>query len=145
MLSIRISDSWSHPLHLKVLDKYQKRTDPFWWQMIASVKNTGNKATFRNWMVRKARRSFAEALQEKGYDVTGRWVDKNKSGRNLKGTANFILTPVASQLSNEQLKNDSKLFIEMLEKKAIKDVAKAQAVPGGGPNSKKQVKTKVYY
>ena len=126
LLSQRHAQSRLHPLHPKIVHKYQIRNDPLWWTFIASLKNLGNKASLRNWVVRKARVSFEQALLESGYDKTGRWINGNKEGKDLKGMTDLVLAPEAVTMSVEELKEQSLLVIKMLKTQESKRLAKIE-------------------
>jgi hypothetical protein len=105
-----------HPLHKNILRKYERRTDSLWWSFLTSVKISGTKKVVRTWLTRRMRTAFTSALKEKGYDNGGRLLEKKPGMQDLRGTASFVLAEPAIRTSVEDLKKQSLLVIDAIER-----------------------------
>lgn len=68
--SSHITERDNHPMHRRLLARYQERTDALWWYTITPNKTSGAK-TVRAWCARRLRNVFVEALRKQGYDSAG--------------------------------------------------------------------------
>ncbi len=77
----------SHALHLMYARRWQTRTEPFWWNVIAR-KDIDNHRTVRSWAARRLRHAFTESLKKMGYGPDGNRLDGE--GLPLVGTAQLL-------------------------------------------------------
>jgi hypothetical protein len=79
------------PLHNLYTRKWQERTDPLWWSVIAKWNLETNKRVIRSWACRKLRIAFVESLKKRGFASDGSRIDGTGEEPSLIGTAQ--LTP----------------------------------------------------
>jgi hypothetical protein len=77
----------THALHLMYAKRWQARTEPFWWNVIAR-KDIENRRTVRSWVARRLRQAFTESLRKMGYGPDGNRIDGE--GEPLIGTAQLL-------------------------------------------------------
>jgi hypothetical protein len=77
----------THALHLMYVKRWQARTEPFWWNVIAR-KDIENRKTVRSWAARRLRHAFTESLKKMGYGPDGNRLDGE--GQPLTGTAQLL-------------------------------------------------------
>ncbi len=77
----------THALHSMYVKRWEARTEPFWWNVIAR-KDINNHRTVRTWAARRLRHAFMESLRKKGYAPDGNRIDGR--GQPLIGTAQLL-------------------------------------------------------
>ncbi|PMD27786.1 hypothetical protein NA56DRAFT_147407 [Hyaloscypha hepaticicola] len=77
----------THALSLMYARRWQTRTEPFWWNVIAR-KDIENHRTVRSWAARRLRHAFTESLKKMGYGPDGNRIDGE--GQPLIGTAQLL-------------------------------------------------------
>ncbi|KAH7418011.1 hypothetical protein BKA64DRAFT_653336 [Cadophora sp. MPI-SDFR-AT-0126] len=85
------------PLRKVFEQRWEERTDPFWWSAIA-YKHLESKRVVRSYAARKLRMAFTESLKRKGFAPDGNTLAGGEAGP-LTGTAQ--LTPNEHILKTE--------------------------------------------
>ena len=121
------------PLRKVFEQRWEERTDPFWWSAIA-YKHLESKRVVRSYAARKLRMAFTESLKKKGFAPDGNALAGVEAGP-LTGTAQ--LTPneviLKTRLSDLVVQTDAALeAVLKIREKGLKKKA------GGPPQGRQQ-------
>jgi hypothetical protein len=134
--SQRAIENTHAPDHEKSKRRWAMRTDPLWWNCLASINEGGKKKVVRGWMMNRARVAFKDALQRKGYAPDGSRLangSEDPAKGDLIGTIHFLVNASMLRTSFQKLQEQADLIVDAIEKRQRNKDGSLQ-VPVNGTN-----------
>jgi hypothetical protein len=115
-----------HPIQEQRKRQWQSRTDSLWWNCLTTIQSGGIKKVVRGWMANRSRAAISQALERKGYAITGERLlgsVQDSGSRKLKGSAHFLPTTQMLRTSWSDLERQADLIIAELERQQTASAA----------------------
>jgi hypothetical protein len=103
--------------------RWFKRTDPFWWSVLAKKDGIASKRTLRSYMARRVRDAVKESLNKRGYKSDGtRLVEDGQP--TLTGTMQIVTKSTVLTMRYADIVRETDVVIEKLS--SSKEATKIQ-------------------
>ena len=109
------------PLHNLFVRKWQERTDPLWWSVIARWNLETNKRVVKSWACRRLRIAFVESLKKRGYASDGSRIDGTGREPPLIGTAQLTPELCILKTKHEDLVQQTDEAVKVIIKRQDRD------------------------